>query len=164
MVSIPMVREFHNVFLEKLPGLPPDREIKVSIELLLGTTPITQTSYRMTLVELTKLKVQLHKLLYKGFIWPSNSHLGELQCYKYPLLRINDLFDQLKEARVFSKINMRFKYHQLRIREYNVLKVAFKIHYRHYEFLLMPFRYVVTLIDDIIVHLSSYMEHEQHLS
>jgi hypothetical protein len=68
-----MVREFHNVFLEKLPGLPLDREIKVSIELLLGTTPITQTSYRMTLVELTKLKVQLHKLLYKGFIWPSNS-------------------------------------------------------------------------------------------
>jgi hypothetical protein len=104
---------------------------------------------------------------------------------KYPLLRINDLFDQLKGARVFSKIDLRFRYHQLRIKEQDIQKTAFRTRYGHYEFLVMPFgftnapaifmdlmnrvfwpyldQYVVVFIDDILVYSNSYVEHEQYL-
>jgi hypothetical protein len=129
------------VFPEELPGLPPIREIEVSIETLPGVNPIAQSPYRMAPIELAKLKIQLQELLDKGFIRPSNSPWGAPMLFvkkkdgtfrlcidyrqlnkvtiknKYPLPRIDDLFDQLKGARVFSKINLRSGYHQLRIRE-----------------------------------------------
>jgi len=104
---------------------------------------------------------------------------------KYPLPWINDLFDQLKGARVFSKIDLRAGYHQLRIKEQDILKTAFRTHYGHYEFLVMHFgltnaptvfmdlmnqmfrpyldKYVVVFIDDILVYSNSYLEHEHHL-
>jgi len=135
LASIPVVREFRDVFLEKLPGLPPVREIEVSIETIPRVSPITQSPYRMTPMELAELKVQLQELLDKGFIWPSNlpwgapvlfvkKKDGTLHLYidyrqfnkvtvknRYPLPRIDDLFDQLKGAKVFFKIDLRSGYH-----------------------------------------------------
>ena len=163
MASIPVVREFRDVFLEELPGLPPIREIEVSIETIPGVSPITQSPYRMAPMELAELKVQLQELLDKGFIRPSNSSWGAPVLFvkkkdgtlrlcidyrqlnkvtvknRYPLPRIDDLFDQLKGARVFSKIDLRSGYHQLRIKEQDIQKTAFRTRYGHYEFLVMPF-------------------------
>jgi hypothetical protein len=104
---------------------------------------------------------------------------------KYPLLRIGDLFDQLNDMMVFSKIDLRSGYHQLRIKKYDIQKTTFKTRYGHYEFLVMPFgltnttvifmdlmnrvfrlyldKCVMVFIDDILVYSSSYLEHEQHL-
>jgi hypothetical protein len=140
LASIPVVREFQDVFPEELPGLPPVREIEVSIETILGVSPIAQSPYRMAPMELAELKVQLQELLDKGFIRPSNSPWGAPVLFvkkkdgtlclcidyrqlnkvtvknRYPLPRVDDLFDQLKGARVFSKIDLRSGYHQLRIK------------------------------------------------
>ena len=128
-----------------MPGLPPVREIKVSIETIPGVSPIAQSPYRMAPMELAELKVQLQELLDKGFIWPLGAPVlfvkkkdGILHlCIdyrqlnkvtvknRYPLPRIDDLFDQLKGARVFSKIDLRSGYHQLRIKEQDIQKTAF---------------------------------------
>ena len=128
--DVPVVQEFLEVFPEDLPGLPPDREIEFIIELILGTAPISKVLYRMALSELKELKVQLQKLLDKGFILPSFSPWGAPVLFvkkkdgtlrlcidyralnkvtiknKYPLPRIDDLFDQLQGASVFSKIDL----------------------------------------------------------
>ena len=117
----------------------------------------------MAPVELKELKLQLQELLEKGFIHLSVSPWGAPVLFvkkkdgtlrlcvdyrqlnkmtvknKYPLPRIDDLFDQLKGASVFSKIDLRFGYHQLRIKDTNVHKTTFIMRYRHYEFLVMPF-------------------------
>jgi hypothetical protein len=132
-----------------LSGLPPIKEIKVSIETILGISHIIQSPYRMAPMELAALKVQLQELLNKGFIRPSNSPWGAPVLFvkkkddtlhlcidyrqlnkvtvknKYPLPRIDDLFDQLKGVRVFSNIDLRSRYHQLRIKEQDIQKTAF---------------------------------------
>jgi hypothetical protein len=132
-----------------LSGLPPIKEIKVSIETILGISHIIQSPYRMAPMELAALKVQLQELLNKGFIRPSNSPWGAPVLFvkkkddtlhlcidyrqlnkvtvknKYSLPRIDDLFDQLKGVRVFSKIDLRSRYHQLRIKEQDIQKTAF---------------------------------------
>jgi hypothetical protein len=144
LASIPVMREFRDVFLEELFGLRPVREIEVSIETIPGVSPIAQSPYRMTPMKLAELKVQLQKLLDKGFIQPSNSpweapvlfvkkkdgtlclcidyrQLNKVTVKnRYPLSQIDDLFDQLKGARVFSKIDLRSGYHQLRIKEQDI--------------------------------------------
>jgi hypothetical protein len=128
---------FPDVFLEDLHGLPPERDVEFVIELNLGTAPISRRSYRMAPNELAELKTQLHDLLEKGFIRPSSSpwgcpaifvkkkdqtlrmcvdyrHLNEVTIKnKYPLPRIDILFDQLTGARVFSKIDLRLGYQQI---------------------------------------------------
>ncbi|RVW90805.1 Retrovirus-related Pol polyprotein from transposon 17.6 [Vitis vinifera] len=157
---------------DELPGLPPHREFDFSIEVYPGTDPISVSPYRMTPLELKELKTQLDELL----VTLKN---------KYPLLRIDDLFDQLKGAKYFSKIDLRTGYHQLRVREEDVPKTAFRTRYGHYEFLVMPFgltnvpvafmdlmnkvfrayldQFVIIFVDDILIYSRSLEEHKQHL-
>ena len=161
--DIPVVREFSDVFLHDLLGIPRDREIDFHIELAPGTEPIFKVPYKMAPLELKELKVQMEELVSKGFVRQSTSPWvapvlfvkkkdGSLRlCIdyrelnkvtirnQYPLPRIDDLFDQLQGARVFSKIDLRSGYHQLKIRSEDVHKTAFKTRYGHYEFLVMPF-------------------------
>ena len=144
LANILVIRRFSNVFSEELPRLPPDREIEFSIDLLPGTRPIVRAPYRMAPTELRELKTQLQELLDKGFIRPSVSPWGAPVLFvrkkdgtlrlcidyrqlnkvniknKYPLPRIDDLFDQLQGAVVFSKIDLRSGYHQLKIRSDDV--------------------------------------------
>ena len=151
-----MVCEYKDVFPDELPRLPPHRDVDFVIELHPGTSPISMAPHRMAPVELHELKVQLQELLDKGFIRPSTSSWGApilfskkkdktLRLYidfrqlnrvtiknRYPLPSIDDLFDQLRGARVYSKIDLRTGYHQLRVREADNPKTAFRTRYRHF--------------------------------
>jgi len=134
LTSIPVVCEFSDVFPEDLRRLPPDREVEFSIELEPGTAPISRRPYRMAPRELAEMKKQLEELMEKGFIHPSSSPWGYPAIFvkkdgtlricvnyrplnavtvknKYPLPRIDTLFDQLAGAKVFSKIDIRLGYH-----------------------------------------------------
>ncbi|KAA3483103.1 DNA/RNA polymerases superfamily protein [Gossypium australe] len=121
--SMPMVYEYP----EELLGLPLVREVEFGIELVLGTAPISVAPYRMAPLELKELKSQLQELMGKGFARPSYSPWGAPATVKnkYPLPRMDDLFDQLMGATVFSKIHLRSGYYQLRVKGQDVLKTAF---------------------------------------
>jgi hypothetical protein len=136
---VPVVSKFSDVFPEELPGMPPDRDIEFMIDLMTGTAPIYKSPYRMVTLELAELKEHIKELLEKGFIHPSSSPWGAPMIFvlkkygtqrlcvdyhalnevtvknKYPLPRINDLFDQLCGVCVFFKIDPRSGYHQLKI-------------------------------------------------
>ncbi|KAG8490124.1 hypothetical protein CXB51_015779 [Gossypium anomalum] len=207
--SVPVVCEFEDVFPEELPGLPPVREVEFGIDLMPGTAPISIAPYRMAPIELKELKSQLQELTDKGFVRLSFSPWGApvlfvkkkdgsmILCVdyrqlnkvtiknKYPLPRIDDLFDQLKGATWFSKIDLRSGYYQLRVKESDVPKPAFRTRYGHYEFLVMPFgltnapavfmdlmnrifqpyldRFIVVFIDDILIYSRDETEHAEHL-
>ena len=196
--NIPTVSDYSNVFSEELPGLPPHTEIEFAINIVLGATSASITPYRMAQVKLKELKLQLQELLEKGFIHLSVSPWGAPVLFvkkkdgtlrlcvdyrqlnkmttknKYPLPRIDELFDQLKSASVFSKIDLRSRYHQLRIKDTDVHKTTFRNRYGHYEFLVMMFgltnapaafmdlmnhvfqlyvdQFVMVFIDDILVY------------
>ena len=158
-----VVCELVDVFPDELTGLPPQRVVDFGIELHPGTLPISMTPHRMAPVELQELRVQLQELLDKGFIRPSTSPWGALVPFakkkgktlrlcidyrqlnkvmiqnRYPLTRIDDLFDQLRGARVYSKIDLRTDYHQLRVRDTDIPKTAFRTRYGHFGFTVMPF-------------------------
>ena len=184
--------------------------MEFTIDLLPGTDPIYLTPYRMAPAELRELKIQLQELVEKGFIQPSVSPWGAPVLFVrkkdgtlrlcidyqqlnrvtikncYPLPRINDLFDQLRGACVFSKIDLRSGYYQLKVRSEDVPKTAFRTRYGHYEFLVMPFRltnapvafmglmnevfqqyldrFVIVFIDDILVYSKSKEKHGRHLT
>ncbi|WVZ75499.1 hypothetical protein U9M48_023545 [Paspalum notatum var. saurae] len=150
LAKIPVACEYPDVFPEELPGLPPDRDVEFSIELVPGTAPVSRRPYRMAPNELKEFKVQLQDQLDKGFIRPSSSPWGcpalfvekkdqggKRLCVdyrplnsvtiknKYPLPHIDILFDQLGGATVFSKIDLSSGYHQIKIREENIPKTAF---------------------------------------
>ena len=207
--DIPIVKEFPYVFPDDISGLPPDREVEFTIDLIPGTEPISIPPYRMAPVELRELKAQLEELLSKGFIRPSISPWGAPILFvkkkdgslrlcidyrqlnrvtirnQYPLPRIDELFDQLQGSRVYSKIDLRSGYHQLRVQESDVPKTAFKKRYGHYEFLVMSFgltnapaalmdlmnwvfqpyldRFIIVFIDDILMYSGSSKEHLEHL-
>ncbi|KAA0049950.1 ty3-gypsy retrotransposon protein [Cucumis melo var. makuwa] len=131
-----VVREYPDVFPDELPGLPPPREINFTIKLEPDTAPISRASYRMAPAELKELKKKDGSMSlcidYKGL-----NKVTVKNCY--PLLRIDDLFDQLQGATVFSKIHLRPGYHQLRIRDSDIPKTAFRSRYGHYEFIVMSF-------------------------
>ncbi|WMV44912.1 hypothetical protein MTR67_038297, partial [Solanum verrucosum] len=133
--SIPVVSEFRDVFPTDLPGMPPNRDINFCIDLEPGTCPISISSYRMAPTELRDLKAQIKKLLDKVFIRPLSVTIRN----KYTLPWMDDLSEQLQGASVFSKIDLRSGYHQLKIRHEDVPKAAFKTRYGHYEFLVMSF-------------------------
>jgi hypothetical protein len=200
-----VVNEFLDVFREELPGMPPDRDIEFVIELKPSTTPIYKIPYKMATPELVELKEHIKELLEKGFIHPSSSPWGALVIFvpnkdgtqrlcmdycalnevtiknKYPLPRIDDLFDQLHGAYVFSKIDLRSGYHQLKIRECDILKTAFVSRYGLYEYIVMSFgltsaltyfmylmnkvfmeyldKFIVLFIEDILVYSRSEEEH-----
>ena len=179
------------------------------IDLIPRIEPISIPPYRMSPVELRELNAQLEELLSKGFIRPSISPWGapilfvkkkdgslrlcidyrQLNrvtiCNQYPLPRIDELFDQLQGSRVYSKIDLRSGYNQLRVQESDVPKTAFRTCYGHYEFLVIPFcltnaptafmdlmnrvfqpyldRFIIIFIDDILVYSCSLEEHSEHL-
>ncbi|GJT98326.1 putative reverse transcriptase domain-containing protein [Tanacetum coccineum] len=207
--DVPIVLEFPEVFPEDLPGLPPARQVEFRIDLILGAAPIARAMYRLAPAKMQELSTQLQELSDKGFIRPSSSPWGAPVLFvkkkdgsfwmcidyrelnkltvknRYPLLRINNLFDQLQGSRVYSKIELRSGYHQLRVREEDIPKTAFRTRYGHYEFQVMPFgltnapavfmdlmnrvckpyldRFVIVFIDDILIYSKSRKEHEGHL-
>ena len=158
-----VVCEYEDVFPDELPGLTPQRVVDFGIELHPSTLPISMTPHMMTPVELQELRVQLQELLDKGFIRPSTSPWGAPFLFakkkdktlrmcidyrqlnrvtiknRYPLPMIDNLFDQLRGARVDSKIDLRTGYHQLRVRETDIPKTTFRTRYGHFEFTVMPF-------------------------
>jgi hypothetical protein len=204
-----VVRDFLDVFLEELPGMPPYREVEFVIDPLLGTAPTFKQPYMMFVEELKGLKKQLTELQKAGYICPSSSPWGALVLFvqkkdgsqrmcvdyisindvtvknKYPLPRIEDLFDQMRGARLFSKIDLRSGYHQMRIRPSDIPKTTFSTRYGLYEFTVMSFgltnapayfmnlmnkvfmeyldRFVVVFIDDILIYSKSDSEYEEHL-
>ena len=161
--EVPVVKDFPDVFPEELPGMPPDRDIEFLIELLPGTGPISKRPYRMLAKDLVEIKKKIKELLDKGYIRPSSSPWGSPVLLvekkdgslrmvvdyrglnevtiknKYPLPMINDLFDRLQGAKVFSKIDLRSGYHQLKIREQDIPKTAFTTRYGLYEYTVMSF-------------------------
>ncbi|GJX77052.1 putative reverse transcriptase domain-containing protein, partial [Tanacetum coccineum] len=161
--DVPTVRDFLEVFPEDLPRLPPARQVQFQIDLVLGAAPVARALYRLAPSELKELSTQLQELSYKGFIRPSSSPWGAPILFvkkkdgsfwmcidyhelnkltvknRYPLLRIDDLFDQLQGSSVYLKIELRSGYHQLRVRDEDIPKMAFRTRYGHYEFQVMPF-------------------------
>ncbi|GJT96059.1 putative reverse transcriptase domain-containing protein [Tanacetum coccineum] len=207
--GVPIVRDFTEVFPEDFPGLPPTRQVEFQIDLVPGAASVAQAPYRLAPSEIKELSEQLKELSGKGFIRPSSSPWGAPVLFvkkkdgsfrmcidyrelnkltvknRYPLPRIDDLFDQLQGSSVYSKIDLRSGYHQLRFREEYIPKTAFRTRYGHYEFQVMPFgltnapaifidlmnrvckpyrdKFVIVFIDDILIYLKNKQEHEEHL-
>jgi hypothetical protein len=207
--DIPVVCEYPDVFPDDLPGMPPDRDVEFVIELQPGTASISKRPYRMPPKELAELKIELQELLDKGYICPSSSPCGSPALFvknkdgslrmcvdyrplnamtiknKYSLPHIDVLFDQLASAQVFSKIDLRSGYHQIKIRACDIPKTAFSTRYGLYEFLVMSFgltnapayfmylmnsvfmneldKFVVVFMDDILIYSKSKAEHAKHL-
>ncbi|GKC18636.1 putative reverse transcriptase domain-containing protein [Tanacetum coccineum] len=207
--DVSIVQDFPKVFLEDLPGLPQTRQVEFQIDLIPGAASVARAPYRLAPSEMKVLSEQLKELSDKGFIRPSSSPWGapvlfvkkkdgSFRMYidyqelnkltvknRYLLPRIDDLFDQLQGSSVYSKIDLRSGYHQLRIREEDILKTAFRTRYGHYEFQVMPFgltnspavfmdlinreckpyldKFVIIFIDDILIYSKNKQEHEEHL-
>ena len=161
--ELQVVRDFPKVFPDDIPDVPAEREVEFSIDLVPGTKPVSMGPYRISAYELVELKKQLEDLLEKKFVRPSVSPWGILVLLvkkkdgnmrlnvdyrqlnkvtiknKYPLLRIDDLMDQLVGARVFRKIDLRLGYHQIRVKDEDIQKITSRTRYEHYEYSGMPF-------------------------
>nr|GEV56758.1 putative reverse transcriptase domain-containing protein [Tanacetum cinerariifolium] len=207
--DVPIVQDFLKVFPEDLPGIPPTRQVEFQIDLVPGAAPVARAPYRLASYEMKELSDQLKELADKGFIRPSSSPWRALVFFvkkkdgsfqmcidyrelnkltvknRYPLLRIDDLFDQLQGSSVYSNINLRSGYHQLRVWEEDILKTAFRTRYGSYEFQVMSFgltnapavfmdlmnrvckpyldKFMIVFIDDILIYSKSKQEHEEHL-
>ncbi|GJS41629.1 putative reverse transcriptase domain-containing protein [Tanacetum coccineum] len=204
-----IVRDFPKVFPEDLPGIPPTRQVEFQIDLLPGVVLVARAPYRLAPSEMKELSDQLQELSDKGLIRPSSSPWGAPVLFvkkkdgsfqmcidyrelnkltvknRYPLLGIDNLFDQLQGSSVYSKIELRSGYYQLRVREEDIPKTAFKTRYGHYEFQVMSFgltntpavymdlinrvwkpyldKFVIFFIDDILIYSKNQQEHEENL-
>nr|GEY82476.1 putative reverse transcriptase domain-containing protein [Tanacetum cinerariifolium] len=207
--DVPIVQDFPEVFPEDLPGIPPTHQVEFQIDLIPGAALVARAPYRLAPSEMKELSDQLKELSDKGFIRPNSSpweapvlfvkkkdgsfrmcidyrELNKLTVKnRYPLPRIDDLFDQLQGSSVYSKIDLRSGYHQLRVREEDIPKTAYRTRYGHYEFQVMPFgftnapavfmdlmnrvckpyldKFVIVFIDDILIYSKSKQEHKEHL-
>nr|GEV78577.1 putative reverse transcriptase domain-containing protein [Tanacetum cinerariifolium] len=207
--DVPIVQDFPEAFPEDLPGIPSTCQVEFRIDLVPGAAPVAWEPYRLAPSEMKELSDQLKELADKGFIRPSSSSWGAPVLFvkkkdgsfrmcidyrelnkltvknRYPLSRIDDLFDQLQGSSVYSKIDLRSGYHQLRVREEYILKTAFRTRYGHYEFQVMQFgltnapvvfmdlmnrvckpyldKFVIVFIDDILIYSKNKQEHEEHL-
>ncbi|GJV98344.1 putative reverse transcriptase domain-containing protein [Tanacetum coccineum] len=209
--DVPIVRDFPEVFPEDLPGLPPARPVEFQIDLIPGAAPVARAPYRLAPSEMKELSEQLQELSDKGFIRPSSSPWGAPVLFvkkkdgsfrmcidyrelnkltvknRYPLPRIDDLFDQLQGSSIYSKIDLRSGYHQLRVREQDIPKTAFRTHhgialtstrYCHIGLTNAPpvfmdlmnrvckpylDKFVIVFIDDILIYSKDEREHEEHL-
>jgi hypothetical protein len=202
--------EFLNVMLEKLPeDLPLRKQVDHAIEVMPGVVPPAKAPYQMSHEELKELKVQLEELFAKGYIKHSKSPYGALVLFvhkkdgtlrmcvdyralkkakvknRYPLPRIDDLFDRLLGAKVFSRIDLHLGYYQIWIVEGDEKKIVYCTKYGSYEFMVMPFGltnapttfctpmndifwewfddFVIIYIDDILIYSGSLEEHAEHL-
>ncbi|GKF27592.1 putative reverse transcriptase domain-containing protein, partial [Tanacetum coccineum] len=195
---VPVIHDFPKVFPEELPGLLPLRQVEFQIDLVLGAAHVAHAPYRLAPSKMRELSVQLQELMEKGFIHPSSSSWGAPMLFvkkkdgsfrmcidyhelnkltgknRYPLPRIDDLFDQLQGLSVYSKIDLRSGYHQLRIKEEDIPITAFRTRYGHFEFQVISFgltnalvvfmdlmnrvckpyldKFVIVFIDDIFVY------------
>ncbi|GJY17807.1 putative reverse transcriptase domain-containing protein [Tanacetum coccineum] len=207
--DIPVVRNFHGVFPEDLSDLPPSREVDFLIDLIPGAMLVAKSPYHLAPTNMQEISNQIKELEDKGFIRPSSSPWGASVLFVkkkdssfrmcidyrelkkvtikncYPLLMIDDLFDQLQGLRYFSKIDLRSGYYQLRVRVEDIPKTSFRMRYRHFEFKFMPFgltnapavvmdlmncvckpyldKFVIVFIDEILIYSKSKEEHEVHL-
>ncbi|KAI3727700.1 hypothetical protein L6452_16318 [Arctium lappa] len=207
--DVRIVRDYSDVFPEDLPGLPPERLVEFQIDLTPGAASIACAPYRLAPTEMKEMMTQLQELLEKGFIRPISSPWGAPVLFvkkkdgsmrmcidyrelnkvtvnnKYPLPRIDDLFDQLQGAGCFSKIDLRSDYHQVRVKNEDIPKTTFRTRYGHYEFLVMPFgltnapavfmdlmnrvcrpfldKSAIVFIDDILIYSKDESEHGKHL-
>ncbi|GJW15556.1 putative reverse transcriptase domain-containing protein [Tanacetum coccineum] len=180
--DVSIVREFPEVFPEDLPGLPPARQVEFQINLVLGAAPVARapsSPWGAPVLFVKKKDGSLQMCI--------NYHeLNKITVKnRYPLPRIDDLFDQLQGSSVYSKIDLRPGYHQLRVHEEDILKTAFRTRCGHYEFQVMPFgltnaptifiglmnrvckpyldRFVIVFIDDILIYSKSIKDHEGHI-
>nr|GEW58745.1 putative reverse transcriptase domain-containing protein [Tanacetum cinerariifolium] len=204
-----MIRDFLKVFPDDLPALLPPRHVEFKIKLVPGVASVVRAPYRLAPFEMKELANQLQELSKKGFIRPSSSPWGALNVFvkekdgsfrmcidycelnkltvknRYPLPRIDDLFDQLQGSSVYSKIDLRSGYHQLRVREEDIPITTFRTWYGHFEFQVMSFgltnalavfmdlmnrvckpyldKFVTVFIDDILIYSKNREEHEEHL-
>nr|GFC02970.1 putative reverse transcriptase domain-containing protein [Tanacetum cinerariifolium] len=204
-----VICNFPEVFPDDLPGLPPPRQVEFKIELIPSAAPVARAPYRLAPSELKELSDQLKELSEKGFIRLSSSPWGAPVLFvkkndgsfrmcidykelnkltvknRYPLSRMEDLFDQIQGSSVYSKIDLRSGYHQLRIREEDIPITAFWTRYGHFEFQVMLFgvtnalavfmdlmnrvcksyldKFVIVFIDDILIYSMSKEDHEEHL-
>ncbi|GJU54810.1 putative reverse transcriptase domain-containing protein [Tanacetum coccineum] len=206
--DILVVREFPEIFPKDLPDLPLVRQVEFQIDLIPGAAPVTRAPYRLALSKMQELFDQL-KVSKHSFIPTNTSPWGALVLFvkkkdvsfrmcidyrelnkltvknRYPLPRIEDLFDQLQGSSVYSKIDLRSGYHELRVRDEDIPKTAFRTQYIHYEFQVMPFgltnvpamfmdimnhvckpyldKFVIVFIDDILIYSRNKEEHANHL-
>ena len=205
-----LLAEFRDVFPDEPPNrLPPRRDVDHRIELTQTTPPTPRPVYRMSPAELDELKKQMDELVASGFIRPSKSPFGAPVLFvkkkdgsmrmcvdyrdlnritiknRYPLPRVEELFDRLRGAKYFSKIDLRSGYHQVRIHPDDIHKTAFRTRYGHYEFLVLPFGltnapatfmhlmqsifgahlddFVIVFLDDILIFSKTLAEHKKHV-
>ncbi|GKB27480.1 putative reverse transcriptase domain-containing protein [Tanacetum coccineum] len=178
--DILVVREFPEVFPEDLPDLPLVRQVEFQIDLIPGAAPVARAPYRLAPSEMQKISNQLQEMCI------DYRELNKLTVKNhYPLHKIDDLFDQLQGSSVYLKIDLRSGYHQLRVRDEDIPKTAFKTRYGHYDLQVMPFgltnapivfmdlmnrvckpyldKFVIVFIDDILIYSRNKEEHADHL-